>query len=59
MNNKHEMAIREPVQPEVQQRLTDLGAEPVGSTSAEFANFLKSETAKWSKVIKDAHIKAD
>jgi hypothetical protein len=31
----------------------------VGSTSAEFANFLKSETSKWSKVIKDANIKAD
>ena len=46
-------------QPDVQQRLTELGAEPVGSTSTEFANFLKSETAKWSKVIKDANIKAD
>jgi tripartite-type tricarboxylate transporter receptor subunit TctC len=46
-------------QADVQQRLTELGAEPVGSTSAEFANFLKSETSKWSKVIKDANIKAD
>ena len=46
-------------QPDVQKRLTDLGAEPVGSTSTEFANFLASETAKWSKVIKDANIKAD
>lgn len=46
-------------QPDVQQRLTELGAEPVGSTSAEFAAFLKSETSKWSKVIKDANIKAD
>ena len=46
-------------QPDVQQRLSDLGAEPVGSTSAEFSAFLASETAKWSKVIKDANIKAD
>jgi len=46
-------------EPEIRQRLADLGAEPVGSTSAEFAAFLASETAKWSKVIKDANIKAE
>lgn len=46
-------------QPEVQQKLADLGAEPVGSSAGEFAAFLKSETAKWGKVIKDANIRAD
>ena len=55
-----EREVREVVkQPEVQQKLSDLGAEPVGSGAADFAAFLKSETAKWSKVIKDANIKAD
>ena len=46
-------------QPDVRKRLEELGAEPVGSSSAEFAAFLASETEKWSKVIKDAHISAD
>ena len=46
-------------QPDVRQRLAELGAEPVGSSSGEFAAFLASETAKWAKVIKDAKIKAE
>ena len=55
-----EKEVREVVkQPDVQQKLSDLGAEPVGSSAADFAAFLKSETAKWGKVIKDANIKAD
>jgi tripartite-type tricarboxylate transporter receptor subunit TctC len=28
--------------------------EPVGSTSAEFASLIKTEIAKWQKVIKAA-----
>ena len=46
-------------QPDVRQRLADLGAEPVGSSASEFKAFLASETAKWSKVIKDANLKLD
>ncbi|MEH3087940.1 MAG: tripartite tricarboxylate transporter substrate binding protein [Xylophilus ampelinus] len=44
---------------EVQQRLKDLGAQPVGSTPAEFAAFLKKEDAKWGAVVKQGNIKAD
>jgi tripartite-type tricarboxylate transporter receptor subunit TctC len=33
-----------------------LGAQPVGGTPAEFAAFIKSETVKWAKVIKDAKV---
>ena len=40
----------------VRQRLSDLGYEPVGSTSAQFAAFIKGEIAKWAKVIKSAGI---
>lgn len=35
------------------------GAEPVGNTSEEFAAVIRTETAKWAKVIKAAGIKAD
>ena len=45
--------------PEIKERFTQLGIEPVGSTSAEFTVFLKNEVAKWSKVIKDANVKID
>jgi tripartite-type tricarboxylate transporter receptor subunit TctC len=44
---------------EVQQRLKDLGAQPVGSTPAEFAAFLQKEDAKWSAVVKQGNIKLD
>ncbi|MBS0451893.1 MAG: tripartite tricarboxylate transporter substrate binding protein [Proteobacteria bacterium] len=44
---------------EVQQRLKDLGAQPVGSTPAEFAAFLKKEDAKWGEVVRKGDIKAD
>ena len=44
---------------EVQQRLKDLGAQPVGSTPTEFAAFLKKEDAKWGDVVKKGDIKLD
>lgn len=44
---------------EVRQRLTDLGAQPIGSTPAEFAAFLKKEDAKWGEVVKKGNIKLD
>lgn len=44
---------------EVLQRLKDLGAQPVGSTPAEFAEFLKKEDAKWSEVVRKGDIKLD
>ncbi len=43
--------------PELGERLTALGAEPVGSTPEEFGAFIKSEAAKWSRVIREAGIK--
>jgi tripartite-type tricarboxylate transporter receptor subunit TctC len=35
------------------------GREPVASTPAAFAAFIRSEHAKWGLVIRDAHIKAE
>ena len=42
--------------PDVYSRLADLGAEPVGSTAAEFDAHIKAEIIKWAKVIKDANV---
>lgn len=45
--------------PDVRAKLTGLGAEPIGNSPAEFAAMIKSETAKWSKIVKDANIKPE
>jgi hypothetical protein len=39
--------------------LSNSGAEPVGSTPAEYTAFVKTETLKWGKVIKAAAIKGE
>ena len=41
---------------EVKERLAQQGAEPIGNTPAEFDAFIKSEMAKWAKVVQDAGI---
>jgi tripartite-type tricarboxylate transporter receptor subunit TctC len=46
-------------EPDVREKLAGLGAEPVGNTPAEFAATIRSETAKWSKIVKDAKITAE
>lgn len=45
--------------PDVAQRFELDGAEGVGSTPTGFAAFLNVEMQKWSKVIKDAGVKAE
>jgi tripartite-type tricarboxylate transporter receptor subunit TctC len=42
--------------PEVRKRLTDLGAEPLGSTPEEFAAHMKEQYAKYGKLVKEAGI---
>jgi tripartite-type tricarboxylate transporter receptor subunit TctC len=47
-------AVRMVNAPEVRQRMAHEGAEPVGSTPDQFAGRVKSEIAKWGKVMRDA-----
>jgi tripartite-type tricarboxylate transporter receptor subunit TctC len=42
--------------PEVQERLSASGAEPVASTPEQFAAYIASEVKKWDRVVKQAHI---
>jgi len=43
--------------PEMRQKLAVAGVEPVTSTPAELAQFLRNEVAKWAAVIKNANIR--
>jgi tripartite-type tricarboxylate transporter receptor subunit TctC len=45
--------------PDVKQRLTALGFEPVANTPEEFAAYIRSEGDKWAKVIHEANIKIE
>jgi len=45
--------------PDMRERLQGLGADPVGNTPQEFAAFIRSEHAKWARVIKQAGVKLD
>jgi tripartite-type tricarboxylate transporter receptor subunit TctC len=45
--------------PDLLERFTQVGAEPVGSTSEQFVERIKSDTAKWAEVIKAAKVKVE
>jgi len=49
-------ALREP---DVREKIAGLGAEPVGNSPAEFAAMQRAETARWTRVAKEANIHAD
>jgi tripartite-type tricarboxylate transporter receptor subunit TctC len=42
--------------PDVQQRLAALGADPLGGSAAEFGNYIKSEIAKYTRVVVDSKL---
>jgi tripartite-type tricarboxylate transporter receptor subunit TctC len=46
-------------QQDVRERLVAMGADVVGSSPEEFGTFMQAESAKWAKVVKDAHIRAE
>jgi len=45
--------------PEVKERLVALGFDPVGNTPDDFAVQIKTEIARWHRVIRDANIKSE
>jgi tripartite-type tricarboxylate transporter receptor subunit TctC len=46
-------------QPELRERLSADGSEPIGSTPRELADHLSAEIARWSKLIKAIGLKAE
>jgi tripartite-type tricarboxylate transporter receptor subunit TctC len=45
--------------PQVKQKLLDTGLEPRPGSAADFAQFIESETGKWTEVIRKAGIKVE
>jgi tripartite-type tricarboxylate transporter receptor subunit TctC len=59
INRLHGEVVRILADPALREKLVDQGFEPVGSSPEEFAATIKSEIAKWGKVIRDAGIRAE
>ncbi|MET3391721.1 tripartite-type tricarboxylate transporter receptor subunit TctC [Variovorax sp. 1140] len=55
----HKALVEALKEEEVKKRFVDVGVQPVGSTPAEFVDFLKKEDAKWADVIRKGNIKLD
>ena len=45
--------------PETRTKIADLGAETVTSTPEQFAAYIKMETAKWAKLIREVGVKPE
>ena len=55
----HAEIVKDLKLPDVLERITALGFEPVGNTPEEFGLFLKAELAKWAKVARELGAKAE
>ncbi len=56
LNSEAVKALRAP---DVIDKLTSQGAEPVGSTPEEFTAFIRSEIGKWAGLVKAANMRTD
>jgi len=45
--------------PDVAERLSSQGAEAIGSSPEEFGSYIRSETAKWAKVVRQSGAKTE
>jgi tripartite-type tricarboxylate transporter receptor subunit TctC len=59
INRLHDMIVASLKDPGVKDKLAAMAYVPIGNTPEECDAFFKSERVRWSKVIKDAGIRAD
>ena len=55
----HDETVKALKSPEMTEQLQQQGADPVGNSPAELQQFIQSEIARWTKVIRAAHITAN
>jgi tripartite-type tricarboxylate transporter receptor subunit TctC len=46
-------------QPDVREKIAGMGADVVGNTPEQFGAFLRTESAKWAKLVKEADIRGE
>jgi tripartite-type tricarboxylate transporter receptor subunit TctC len=59
VNLLHKAVVESLQDEEMKKRFADMGAQPVGSTPAEFAAFLQKETTKWAEAVRKGNIKPE
>ena len=59
VNRLNEAIVKVLQQPEVRGRLAEQGSEPVGSSPAEFKQFIAAETEKWKKLVQISGARAE
>ena len=55
----HADTVKALADPDVRKRFADLGVEAVSSTPSQFAAFIRAETDKYARLIKEANIKVE
>ena len=58
VNKLHQETVKVLGQPDMRARFSQMGLDTVGNTPNELAAIVRSDVAKWTKVIKDAGITA-
>jgi tripartite-type tricarboxylate transporter receptor subunit TctC len=58
INKIHQDSVKVLSMPDVRKQLKEIGMEVIGNSPSEFAAAITAETPQWSKIIKDAAIKA-
>jgi tripartite-type tricarboxylate transporter receptor subunit TctC len=59
LDRLHREVVKALATPDVKQRFADEGADPVGSSPAEFAAFYRAEADKWGEVVRRSGTKMD
>jgi tripartite-type tricarboxylate transporter receptor subunit TctC len=57
---RHDEVVRILGTTEIKERfLTTIGGDPVGNTPEQFANDIKADIARWSKIVKESGLKIE
>jgi tripartite-type tricarboxylate transporter receptor subunit TctC len=46
-------------QPAVREKLATIGAQPTGGSPEDFANYIREDFSKWTRIVRDNHVKVD